>query len=359
MSTVFERVFPGITLAFAIMLCATSQWAVAAVGADMYKSTVAVESQSMDDREDGIKLGLGTVIVRLSGQRSAVSEPEIQRALKTADRYLRSFSYQRKSEDRLSLLLQFDPELVQGLLRRAELPMWVSGRPTVLLWVAVHEGRKKFILSPDTDPEISQLLEEQMARRGVPVRWPDQRTELQVEALRLLEIDAIRDASARYSEPAIFASSIYIRKKVESGETISQWAGRCLYISQTDQQRLNCRSGDSETYLSSSVDSLADVLSDRYSVQIQGGEASQVRIQVGDIDDFDSYGRTLKHLQSNALVRAAKVVEIAPGRAVFELELQGTEQQFIESLARQQVLQRAVGGDEYGPLQYLFNKRGG
>ncbi len=354
-----NKLFPSVAMLIAMMLSAASQSAFAAVGADMYQATVGVESQSMDDREDGIKLGLGTVIVRLSGQRSAVSEPEIVRALKTADRYLRSFSYQRKNEDQLSLLLQFDPELVQGLLRRAELPMWVSGRPTVLLWVAVHEGRNKFILGPDTDPQISQLLEEQMARRGVPVRWPDQRAELQVEALRLLETDAIRNASARYSEPAVFASSIYIRNGEQDGEPVAQWAGRCLYLSQTDQQRLNCRSGDSETYLASAVDSLADVLSDRYSVQIQGGEALQLRIEVGDIDDFDSYGRTLKHLQSNALVRAASVVEVTPGRAVFELELQGTEQQFTESLARQHRLQRAVGGDDYGPLKYLFNKLGG
>lgn len=353
------KVFSSATLVITLLLSAISQTTVAAVGADMYQANVTVESQSLDDREDGIKLGLGTVIVRLSGQRSAVSEPEIIRALKTADRYLRSFSYQRKDEDQLALQLQFDPELVQGLLRRAELPMWVSGRPTVLLWVAVHEGQNKTILRPDTQPQMSQLVEEQMERRGVPVRWPDQRAELSVEALRLLQTDAIREASSRYSEPAVFASSIYIREKVEEGETVTEWAGRCLYLSQTDAQRLNCQRGDSETYVASAVDSLADVLSDRYSVQIQGGEASQLRIRVGDIDDFDSYGRTLKHLQSNALVRAAKVVEIAPGRAIFELELQGTEQQFTESLARQQVLQREVGGDEYGPLQFLFNKRGG
>ncbi len=342
-----------------IALCMISPLGFSAVGADMYQANVAVESQSMEDREDGIKLGLGTVIVRLSGQRSAVSEPEIQRALKAADRYLRSFSYERQSEDKLALQLQFDPELVQGLLRRAELPMWVSGRPTVLLWVAVHQGRDKFILRPDTQPTISQLVEEQMARRGVPVRWPDQRADLSVEALRLLEVDAIREATARYSEPAVFASSIYIRENVEDGETVEQWAGRCLYLSQTDAQRLNCQRGDSETYVASAVDSLADVLSDRYSVQIQGGEATQLRIQVADIDDFDSYGRTLKHLQSNALVRAANVIEVAPGRAVFELELQGTEQQFIESLAQQQVLQPAPVDDAYGLLQYVFNTRGG
>lgn len=350
--------FPTVAIVFALALGAFSQWGIAAVGADMYQARVVVESQSMDDREDGIKLGLGTVIVRLSGRRSAVSEPEIVRALKTADRYLRSFSYQRKTEDQLALQLQFDPELVQGLLRRAELPMWVSGRPTVLLWVAVHEGRKKFILRPDSEPQISQLVEEQMARRGVPVRWPDGRAELSVESLRLLEADAIREASARYSEAAVFASSIYIREKIEEGETVAEWAGRCLYLSQTDAQRLNCQRGDSKTYVASAVDSLADVLSDRYSVQIQGGEALQLRIQVADINDFDSYGRTLKHLQSNALVRAASVIEVAPGRAVFELELQGTEQQFTESLAQQEVLQPVVGSDQYGVLQYVFNKRG-
>ena len=356
---VSHKLFSSAAFAIAIMLSVISQATVAAVGADMYQAKVAVESQSMDDREDGIKLGLGTVIVRLSGQRSAVSEPEIVRALNTADRYLRSFSYQREGEEQIALQLQFDPELVQGLLRRAELPMWVSGRPTVLLWVAVHEGRNKYILRPQTQPQLSQLVEEQMARRGVPVRWPDQRAELSVESLRLLQIDAIREASSRYSETAVFASSIYIREKIEQGDTVAEWAGRCLYLSQTDTQRLNCQRGDSESYVASAVDSLADVLSDRYSVQIQGGEASQLRIEVSDIDDFDSYGRTLKHLQSNALVRAASVVEVAPGRAVFELELQGTEQQFTDSLAQQQVLQREVGGDEYGPLRYLFNKRGG
>jgi len=330
--------------------------AIAAVGASMYQATVVTESQSAEDRDEAMKYGLGQVIVRLSGRSDAVREPLVAQALHTASRYVQSFTYERSTRtDQLQLQLQFVPQLVQNLLRQSELPMWVSGRPTVLLWLGVHEGRSRQIVTPAKYPELVKEVETELARRGVPVRWPDENPTLDAEALRILDTNSIREASTSYGEQATFAISAYVKNvagESDDDTSVAVWAGRCVYIGQVDESRARCKKGERAEFLASAVDSLADQLSDRFSVQILGGESLQLRLEVHEVANFEGYGRALKHLKSNALVRSTNVIEVSADKVVIELELQGTEQQFQDSLASQRVLHTMDAGEDYGVLRY-------
>lgn len=349
---------PMLVLAMVVVFASLAPRSWAAVGADMYQATVGTKSQSGEDRDKSMKYALGQVVIRLTGRSDSVYEPLVANALKKAGRYVQSFTYGRsKVNDELQLEVQFVPQLVQNLLRQSELPMWVSGRPTVLLWMAVHEGRDKQIVTPASNPELSKLVESEMARRGVPVRWPDANPRMDVEALRLLQTDDIRLASQPYAEQAAFAISAYVKPaeatEGDGDETpLNEWAGRCVYIGQADEARASCNRGERTEFLASAIDSLADQLSDRFSVQILGGESLQVRLEVIEVASFEGYGRALKHLKSNALVREANVVEVAGDKVVFELELQGTEEQFQSSLASQRVLTAVDSAEPYGSLRY-------
>ncbi len=358
MQRFMTRVVP--VLVCCLLVSAVSPNCSAAVGAAMYQAQVPVETQSAEHRQQGAKRGLAEVLIRLSGRSDAVYADSVQQALQVAERYLQSYTYRRESEGALQLQLQFTPELVQNLLRHAELPMWVSGRPTVLLWLALREQNNKqaVMVTPATEPEFSQLVEAEMARRGVPIKWPKAPYALQADELAQLDVDAVRRASQRYSEQVQLAVSLVRSvdqadsESLDDEPTEAQLNGRCIYLDAANVERLRCNRGTAEQLISSAVNSLADILAARFSVQIQGGVSAKLRLEVAGVTDFAAYGRTLNHLKSNALVRDTSVIEVTPGKVVFEVDVQGTQEQFEQALQEQKLLRPLDSGQNFGVLRY-------
>lgn len=381
----FGRRVPRVLAVFALLLAPHS---LAQLGSDMYRVAIAAESQSGEHRSEGMKMGLAELIIRLTGRSDSIADPLIQETLEKADRYLQSYSYARKTgaddAPSVALNMQFDPELIQGLLRRAELPMWVSGRPTMLLWIAVNRGDESVLLTPEADPELSLFVEKEMSRRGVPIRWPRSSNDIELDAVQNLDSARIINASAAYPEETAFAATIKVSPQPdeepiegtsigadeptesialdpESPEALAAlaeafdngvWAGRCLFIHIDQAQQLRCGRGTKQEFLANGVDSLADVLTESFSVRIEGGQESSVKILIGGVSDFSAYARTLKHLRSNALVREVAVLAVSPDALELRLELQGGAEQFTESLQRARLLTEEPRLDPYGPLRY-------
>lgn len=353
----FRSVNVGCLLAvfFLLLMQASTVFAATATG-ERYQSSIQVENQSPDERSRGMKLGLEQVLVRISGRSDAAREPEVRRALGVASRYVQSYTYQQALEG-LSLQLKYDPQLVQNLLRQAGLPMWVSGRPTVLLWLSVQQEGQAELVTPRSKPAISRQVEQEMARRGIPIKWPAA-TAIRTDDVRRLRTDKIREASSRYAEQASFAASVELSAAEDAASDELLWRGRCLYLSASDEAAIRCQSGSSGQFLASAVDSLADIIAGQFSVQIAGGESSSVRLEVAGINNFRAYGRTLQHLKSNALVRNTQIVYVSGDSVMFELELQGSQQQLQDSLSSQRVLQAVDVEPGASNLRYRVGRGG-
>jgi len=104
-------------------------WSAGAGAGGLYTGQVPVASQSDAERAEALKTALGQVIVRVSGDSSALTRGDVAKAVADAERYVQQFSYQQdivteagQTQVRLTLVAHFDRDAVDRLLRGAGSP---------------------------------------------------------------------------------------------------------------------------------------------------------------------------------------------------------------------------------------------
>jgi hypothetical protein len=106
-------------LALIVLGCATAVQA----ASGLYTAQVPVATQADEERAEALKTALGQVMVRVSGDASVLTRPEVAKALGQAERYVQQFQYQQdvvtesgQPQVRLTLVAQFDRDAVDQLL---------------------------------------------------------------------------------------------------------------------------------------------------------------------------------------------------------------------------------------------------
>jgi len=128
--------------ALGIFLLIAACWAPVLAAAGLYTGTVPVNSQDEAERAAALKTALGQVILRVSGDSAALTQPGVAKAVAEAERYVQQFSYQQDvvteggaaPQIRLTLIAQFDRDAIDRLLRKhdlaqEEIPPPVEGQP--------------------------------------------------------------------------------------------------------------------------------------------------------------------------------------------------------------------------------------
>ena len=102
-----------------VMLCLSALGHAVTVS-DLYTVSVPVENQSADSRQQGTQLALQQVVVKVSGLSASATSESVQQAVSRADRYVKSFRFNR-DDDALYLKVVFAPNLIDQLLTDAHL----------------------------------------------------------------------------------------------------------------------------------------------------------------------------------------------------------------------------------------------
>ena len=180
---------------------------------DIYRADTLVKTQSESERNAAARATFGEVIVRVSGQRSALDHPAIKAAQPSAQNYLFGFTYKSSPEKitvdgktfpALSLQLNYEPQAIEKLLRDSQLPLWPVIRPKVLVWLVAKDSTGLRLVPEATDLQAMQL---QAQYRGLPVSFPkldlEDSLSLTADDLWALDIEKIKTASLRYKADAI------------------------------------------------------------------------------------------------------------------------------------------------------------
>ena len=170
----------------------------------LFETEVEVSGQTDDERRKAFAGALWDVLVKVTGDRSVPSRPEVQALFRRADKLVQQFQYREieapveadvaepgEQVDSLSfdvdvnvdtgaesggpthvLWIQFAPETVERHLSRLGIPLWGKERPETLVWLAVEDGRQRYLLSTSTDSDVHGELLSVAAQRGVPVLLP-------------------------------------------------------------------------------------------------------------------------------------------------------------------------------------------
>jgi len=182
----------------------------------LYQASIAINSQNSNDRAHALKKALAAVMLKVGGEKSVLDNNVIKKSLSNYHLYLSQYRYQHKAlqiadeqgnEKQLFLLASFNKEKINQLFQQANLPLWGSLRPQVLLWLVDEQGLTRRIMSNSSASNLPFMVNEFSAQRGLPIMMP---------LMDLTDANQIKlsDVWGRFQQPIKEASSRYFAEAI-------------------------------------------------------------------------------------------------------------------------------------------------
>lgn len=321
----------------------------AAIFESLYTITVPLNPQFMQQNglrsdEDFVRFAMSKLLIRMTGQPDAPTNPALEDLLRDADRYV----VQRGNPDRENLLIVFDSSGLRDALTRRNQPVWGEERPLTLVWVAIDGGPgERGIVAASASPvpgsdaveaAAAALREELLAvadQRGLPIALPLMDVQ-DMDAVEFVDVwgvfsERLEQASARYGPDAVLSGRIRIGG---AGIEAARWTlfrGGVL----RSLPGLTTRSG---------LDALADI----YAREFGGiGGAMSARLTVTGVESLDDYGRVMSYLESLSVLQSVQLEQMVGTELTVQVQARGGAAVLGRTLALSGVLTRipAVNGD--------------
>jgi len=333
---------------------------------DLYTASVKVADKGADARAAAFRITLKHVLVKVSGNSAALANEDLQKTLEHAAHYVQEYRYEPLSDDAADLVgdevaggdtqnasasgdsasgssqathilkVSFAGPSIDAVLRKHGVLVWGRQRPQVLVWLAVDNGQQRYIVSSDGDARAHKLLMRSAADRGLPVLLPlmdvSDRSKIEFVDISGGFFDTVRKASARYRSEISLVGHV-----VHAG---GSWRADWTLLGVGERRAWSASASGLDGAIGSGVEGVAD----RLAAAFAGHHAEQtaLRVRVRALKSLDDYARVDKYLQSLVRVRSARVVDVQPHEAVFDVDLQGLPKD----------LQRTVTlGDVLAPAQ--------
>jgi hypothetical protein len=306
----------------------------------LYEVAVPVADQSESERRRAASEGLKQLLTRLTGLAYVPLTPEVTEALGQPDRYYNEFRFARVAIDAmtdpvipgepedavqpaqsgLELIIQFDRDPVQALIRSAGLPIWRAQRERVLVWVVLADETGRQIVGATGDASLVGGLNQGARDRGLPMTLPllDLEDQLAVDPAavwgRLSQV--IDPASRRYGADVLLLGRITPSGEgASSAEGLPQaagWESDWEFWVDGVVVPFTAEGNDLAEHGRQAVNVLADELAARRVVH--GREAGQLRLVVSGIRSPGEYGALLNYLKSLEFVQKVGVTGLKGGR---------------------------------------------
>ena len=320
---------------------------------NLYSGEVFVASQNEADRREAIPNALIQVLQKLSGQREVPSSPELDEALKDANRFLRSYRYTRVDgtaadgsvTQELRLVAQFMQSEVDRVVQRIGLPRWRRERPEVQLWVVVDDGLNRQ-LKPLEFGYAWESVDQISAMRGLPVSWP----ELDEEEAQLVDMRLVWGG---------FTDYLIERGAPEDGVVIiaarregPQWTVRWNLASGSQNWSWQTSDINFMSALAEGTHRMADQIAASNTIAASDQGVWTIDLTIGELNSASSYAHCLEYLQNLSLVNAVEILGADPGRVHFRLQLNASQEYLSEAFKQGTVLLPARSGSEF---EYEFS----
>ncbi|MCW8955854.1 MAG: DUF2066 domain-containing protein [Gammaproteobacteria bacterium] len=306
----------------------------------MFEVSLPVVNQERDIRDAAFEQGFVDVLVRVSGSSQVVSQIDTTRAA----RYVQQFRYlplEQPVENetaavagiesselavdmpqaKYNLWLQFNEGKIKNLLRENSLPVWGKQRPSVLMWLAVRDGRNRYILRQQDISAIKDAVNKESDRRGLPLLWPafDNQDQVSVSFTDIWGSfwGPIQQASKRYGVDAIVVG----RMDWMDGSWQVDWS--MMLDNNTASWQLKAL--DLKLLMASGIDVATDQIARRFAVLENVGNAGELTVQINGIQQVDSYARISRYLLSLAPVKNVFVTNIKDDVVKFHVAVTGDQ----------------------------------
>ncbi|MFT6284145.1 MAG: hypothetical protein ACJAXM_000613 [Arenicella sp.] len=356
------KIHPAL-LAFLLLWLVSWHSVNAAVIDDLYDAKIPVDNQSEQTQNKAFSLALKQVFVKVRGNNDLLTDQKIKRTITNATSFVRSYSYD-KQESQLYLVINFDPQRVEDVIRNAGFPVWDKRRPDSLIWLAIK-------LSDDSDRQIARPIEfediyQQMnlraAQRGITLIFPVWDLD-DIQSLGIYDIwggfsTHISQASERYSVPSILSARIYLSedqlsdaaqsREKANAKSARQWSSDWTMI-EGGGLLAGKLQGDNPLIIAEGlIDALADQLSLKYAIDLAQIDSADTKVQivVNNIDSLTYYSLALRSLENMSIVNGVTLIQQQGPRATFELDLLGDIDDLTNALSLDSKIRPVV--DDFG-----------
>ena len=328
-SAVIDAVRRGLP---ALLVLLWSALARAEVVPNLYQASVAVSDQSAAELHRAAGVGLAEVLVRVSGHSDADRNPALAAALANAERYLDQYRYERAAGTAPGTVakLNYAAGPVDQLVRGAGLPLWGANRPSVLVWLALDDGKSRGFVREAGNPELVAALREQARRRGLALRFPlldgGDLSAVSTDDVWRLDAAKVQPAAERYRADALLLGHLL---QLPGGRWQGAWA-----LTVNGQRSNGENDGDSLAgYLAPGIDRVADMLAAQYAVATTGAPSEGLLLRLVGVANFHDYARALGYLQQLGAIKAVSPVQIRGDEIFLRLKVDGSVEQLTRQLA--------------------------
>lgn len=295
-------------LAF-LLLCLLGLPVKAMTNVDLYKVQVVLPS-GKNAEELARRQALEQVLIKVSGQTNVSKNEVVQKALAKSNQYISQFGY-GEWQGKRTLVLGFNNQLIHNLLTQAQLTLWGSQRPVLLVWLAEEENYDRSIIWEQSGSTLTKQVRLSADQRGLPVSIPvgdfDDITAITVPDLWGGFVKPIAEASTRYPSDSVLVAKVV---RLAGGDIKLQWQ---LFNDQPESmltsQRLPIEGraqGKESDAISKMMNALSDHFAKQYAVRLGGQSDKGVTVTVLDVnspEDFFHLEGVIKKLSSVANVQ--------------------------------------------------------
>ncbi len=331
----------------------------------LYEQRVAIANESDTERDRAFREALEAVLLKITGERRWLEHPVLQQAVRNAQSYVEGISYASETVEVIADELprpadpetdqagQVDPELAASslpalreqryidvnfaaslldeLLASANIPVWDSNRPSVLVWLAVQNAEgERSMLTADSNPRIIAIIQDFVTERGLPIIFPvldfEDRRALSEEALWTQDEAVISVASSRYGADSVLSGRLLF---TASGELVGLWQ----FIFQGQVEVFDGYDEELAGYLNAPLDRITNQLASYFAIVPETSSQQVVRLRVEGIKDLSGYSALVSYVSSLGLVQSVSMAALDGERLELQLGLLGDPQQLFELIA--------------------------
>ena len=316
-----------------------------AAPSDLFESEVVVPNQTPAARSDAFRVALSEVLVRVAGRNDVLASEPARGLLEDPAKLVQQYRYYTRPDSHppeLLMWVRFDEASIRRGLQQEGLPYWGKERPDTLVWLAVEDRGRRYVVAAGDDSDVRQQIELAARQRGVPIVFPLMDLEDQSRA-RFTDIwggffDNVLQASERYSPQAVLIGRL---NRSASGGWSSRWH---LQVGSTPRAWSDSRS-DLALLSQQGINDAADILASQFAVA-SGGNAgdSGVTIEISGVDSLADYARVNAYLAALTSVAGMQLVRVNGPGLTYSLQLNGSLQDLTRTVAIGSVLEPAAGG---------------
>ena len=345
------------------------QSAGAVVVDDLFTVELPVADQTTSLRLESFSEAFKQVIVKVSGSDDALRSPAFKRPTERSARYVKQFKYINRSlpddeefdSGRLYLRIDFDQQLIEGLLREHNFPVWGRERPSSLLVISYDVNENIKLVSDDATPDMVEALDSAAVQYAVPVLFPLMDLEdismVSIGDVVSRQIDSIYTMASRYSPDALVVGQII-------GRSGQGWQGdwEVRFADQIFKWRHQASS--KQGVVDQVIRHLARILALEYALEDHRRVEQSLLLSVSAMDGIDHLIRVQKYLRSLNVVDSVQVAMVNQDVVTYRLQLRNDASdlqrliEFGEVLEQEDFPQVNTQGDDQVILNYSYIDRG-